>query len=548
MNAGSEMPPPLPTPLPSTEQVLRKLYLTLFLRGRSARGLQKQGAPKSIASRLGLALVMYALIGFMVSLGFIHQPVFSLSLYLHGMTFVFLGMFVASSAGEVLFNKEEADILMHRPIPSRALLWAKISVIVQVSLWLAGAFNLAGFIVGGWGTRGGWVYVVAHLVSTVLQALFCTGSVVVVYQLCLRWFGREKLDGLMTTAQVFVAVAAVGAGQIVPRLFVPSGRGLTAHVDSSWWIGLLPPAWFAGFDDALAGRGSASSWELAGLGVTITAVVLWLAFGKLVRDYETGLQTLNEAAPMRPQKRTQRRWLDRLVHLPPLSWWLRNSVERASFLLIAAYLVRDRDTKLRIYPGIAPMLVMPLVMLLQQRNSPFSGGFGVAFTAGYLGLIPLLAMDLLRYSQHWQAADIFRVAPMTGPAHLSHGVRRAVLLFLTMPAFIFFLALTILLKGVGEELWLALPGILVLPLYSLIPCLSGKAVPLSMPTEEVKSTRRGLVMFGIMLGSLALSGLAMVAWNFGWFKWFMLVEIICVAIAYVIMRVGINQVEWESWE
>ena len=50
------------------------------------------------------------------------QPVFGLSLYLHAMTLVFLGMFVASSAGEVLFNKEEGDILLHRPITARALL------------------------------------------------------------------------------------------------------------------------------------------------------------------------------------------------------------------------------------------------------------------------------------------------------------------------------------------------------------------------------------------------------------------------------------------
>ena len=49
----------------------------------------------------------------------------ALSLYLHGMTFVFLGMFIAASAGEVLFNKEEGDILLHRPITSKALLWAQ---------------------------------------------------------------------------------------------------------------------------------------------------------------------------------------------------------------------------------------------------------------------------------------------------------------------------------------------------------------------------------------------------------------------------------------
>src|SRR6266478_7535854 len=91
------------------------------------------------------------------------QPIFTLSIYLHGMTLVFLGMFVASSAGEVLFNKEEADILLHRPVTPQAMLWAKITVLVQVSLWLAIALNFAGMIVGANAPDGGWMFPVAHI-------------------------------------------------------------------------------------------------------------------------------------------------------------------------------------------------------------------------------------------------------------------------------------------------------------------------------------------------------------------------------------------------
>src|SRR5438876_9202170 len=118
-----------------------------------------------------------------MALAFLHQPLFTLALYTHAMTLMFIGLFVAASAGEVLFNKEEADILLHRPVTPRALLWAKIGVLVQVSLWLAGAFNLAGLLVGVWAKDGGWLFPLAHMVSTTLEALFCTGCVVLVYQL-----------------------------------------------------------------------------------------------------------------------------------------------------------------------------------------------------------------------------------------------------------------------------------------------------------------------------------------------------------------------------
>src|SRR5436190_8370854 len=188
---------------------------------------------------------------------FLHnQPVFTLSLYLHGMTFVFLGMFVAASAGEVLFNKEEGEILLHRPITARTLLWAKIGVLVEVSLWLALAFNLAGFFVGV-SSSVGWVFLLAHALSTILEALLCTGFVVLTYELCLRWFGRERLEGLMTTVQVIVAVGAVIGGQIIPQVIMRFGGKLSASL-SSWWVWLLPPAWFAAFDQVISAGGSVS--------------------------------------------------------------------------------------------------------------------------------------------------------------------------------------------------------------------------------------------------------------------------------------------------
>src|SRR5260370_20640077 len=182
------------TPAISTRKNLRRLFLTLFLRGRSCRGLHKDKAPKSVGTKLAFTLLIYSVFGLM-ALFFRGQPVFTLSISLQAMTLVFLGMFIASSAGEVLFNKEEGDILLHRPVTPRALLWAKIGVLVEVSLWLAGAFNLAGLFVGAATSAHGWLFPVAHALSALLEALFCTGFVVLAYQLCLRWAPPASLAG-----------------------------------------------------------------------------------------------------------------------------------------------------------------------------------------------------------------------------------------------------------------------------------------------------------------------------------------------------------------
>ena len=279
------------------------------------------------------------------------------------------------------------------------------------------------------------------------------------YELCLRWFGRERLEGLMTTVQVMVAIGAVVGSQLVPQLIGRIGGKINLDL-KVWWVGLLPPAWFSGLDDVICGSRTVSSWVLAALGLVATAVVVWLAFGKLARDYGTGLQTLAESSSPRPARSGGRRWIARVVGAPLIKWWLRDPVSRASFLLTAAYLYRDRETKLRIYPGLAPMLVMPVVFILQSRGKGGAegGGFTMALTGAYLGLVPLLGINLLRYSQQWQASDIFRAAPVRGPGRVCHGTRRAVLFCLTLPLVILVGLLTWLLSGKASDFLMLLPA------------------------------------------------------------------------------------------
>jgi ABC-2 type transport system permease protein len=535
--------------LPSAEQTLRRLFLTLFLRGRSSRGMRKaSGAPKSVGQRLAMTLVFYFLMG-LLALAFAGQGVFVLAVYLHAMTFMFLGMFVASSAGEILFNKDETDILLHRPITARALLWAKVRVLVEVSLWLAGAFNLVGLVVGFSSAQGSWRFPLAHVFSTTLEALFCTGAVVMLYQLCLRWFGRERLEGLMTASQIVVSVAAVLGGQMLPRMAFRMDK-FAVVAQKSWWLGVLPPAWFAGIDDALAGGGGATSWLLATLGVVVTPLVLWIAFDKLAGDYGAGLQKLNENVSSRVGKANGGRWLDRLVDSPPLVWWLRDPVARGSFLLCVAYLVRDRDVKLRIYPGIAPMLVLPIVFMLPTsgRGGPEGSGFGTAFAGGYLGLVPLMGLSMLQYSQQWQASDIFRSAPIAGPARICSGARQAVLCFLTVPALAATGLFSWLLVRDATQLLLMLPGVVAVPVFAMLPCFGGGGVPLSRPPDEVKAAGRSLSMIGVIPISLALSGLATWSWSDGWFWRFVTVEACVVLGLYLWMRGWLAKSGWSSME
>ena len=166
------------------------------------------------------------------------------------------------------------------------------------------------------------------------------------------------------------------------------------------------------------------------------------------------------------------------------------------------------------------MLVMPLVFLFQGRQA--MEGFGTAFSAGFLAAIPLITLDLLQYSQQWQASDIFRVAPMAGPAELSHGARRAVVCLLVVPAFILIGFIVWVAQHDISHLLLFLPGLILIPIVSLVPAALRRGVPLCYPNEEIKSAGRSMKMMVVMLGAMVLSGIATWTFKAGYFWWFIL--------------------------
>lgn len=139
-------------------------------------------------------------------------------------------------------------------------------------------------------------------------------------------------------------------------------------------------------------------------------------------------------------------------------------------------MLRDREVKLRLYPGVAPLAFMPLVFLFIASGSGTDSGSSqmVTLFGGYVALLPMTAMGLLRFSQNWQAADVFLITPTHGPGPLLIGARKAVDLFLTFPTVVVQLVAAFRLLGDLCDLINLLPGMIALPAYSRIGGLAMK--------------------------------------------------------------------------
>ncbi|MGH7730137.1 MAG: hypothetical protein ACRENJ_02700, partial [Candidatus Eiseniibacteriota bacterium] len=213
-------------------------------------------------------------------------------------------------------------------------------------------------------------------------------------------------------------------------------------------------------------------------------------------------------------------------------------VERGAFRLVRAYLARDRDMRMRVYPSLALVAVFPVLAILDPKGSAQMGGIMTIFM---LGTLPATAMMTFKMSPHWAAADLFRHAPIHGTAALFHGVRKAFLTLLVLPGLV--VCGVVLWLGVEDHhnLRLALPALLAIPTLSLLDGMAGDYLPLSIaPTGG----RQGAVNLGMMmLGFVCLAlfaGLGALADSQGWLWQMMAAEVALLALVHPLMLRGIR--------
>ena len=135
---------------------------------------------------------------------------------------------------------------------------------------------------------------------------------------------------------------------------------------------------------------------------------------------------------------------------------------------------------------------------------------------------------------------------MAGPAELCHGARRAVLFVLIVPAFIVMGLIVWIAQHSITHLLLFLPGIILIPIVSLMPAALRRGVPLSLPNEEAKSVGRNMKMLVVMMVAAGLSAIAAWALSRGWFWWMMLAELLVALPIYFGLLALVSRLRWPS--
>jgi ABC-2 type transport system permease protein len=506
-------------------QVLAIVSLKLKLDNRrSSSVFQQRKQQKETNRALWTSLFVYLFFGGMgASLLFsalrsptTALPGFSLAF---AIPMVLVGMALVSDFSSVLLDSSDNAIILPRPVSSRTLLIARL---VHIGLYLSlMATASAAFSVGVVAVMAGGLVAVAFYGLVLLATLLVVFLTSLLYLGLMQFLSEEKLRSAITALQIVIAIVFYAGYQILPRLINFSAMSRAEASPVQGWYYLLPPVWLGGTMELLVYRiTDATHFVLLALAVSVPFLGLWLTIRYLAPLYNRRIATLDtenrsvspalsltgtiekSATPSRP-------FADRLA-----DWLTRSPGERAGFGLTWRTMLRDRQFKLKAYPGIGYMLVMFVVtgwrMDLSADSLSQSSWVPVLFL--YLGGLALTgSMALIWYSELAPAAWVYLAAPLAKPGEVVLGAIKAVLLQFFLPVQLIVSAILLWWGGwsLADDVLLGLFINILVAL--LIATTNGYRLPFSLPIAQVGKggnvTRGLLLLLGIGLLGLTHWGL-----------------------------------------
>lgn len=535
-----------------SRQVMTLLIVYLKQDLRGGKAFAQFGTREYISSNWALLTVvgMHLMLGvFLVLFVFMGADIFLYSMLALTTTMFVVALAILAESGNVMFNESELDVIGHLPITSRTYFMAKTLNLFTFTLLLAASVNLLPAIAGVWAARSNAAFFFAHAVSATLVAMFATALVVVCYGLLMRYVSRERLDNIIAYCQVALALFFMLGYQLIPRLMDLEHINITGQF--RWQYLLFPPAWFSGVAMLLMGNIERTSIALAAIGLLVLTVLGAIAMRKVALGYSSFITELaygsgQSEVASRPREQPggaptggQRREYLRALR----SFYLPRPVERAVFDLVGIYLRRNREIKVRLYPSLAYFIFFPvLAVFTEGLPDPFTGSgftFYSLMSAAIICIIAITAVEALYFSEHYNAAYIFSVTPISNVGEIHSGFRKAIFAYLAAPLFIILAIIySVLWRSPLHALLVIAPWAIIAPNMLMIPFLLREVLPLSRKYQKGQQSARNISIFILCFAGLAVAAPLQLLSIKGYFPYWLFMTCVAVvsAIVYPLLR------------
>ncbi|ADU30508.1 hypothetical protein [Evansella cellulosilytica] len=375
------------------------------------------------------SLWIYALLG-LILIPFIlmdESYIFSMSIVFAILMF-FLMTSMISDFSQVLLDLRDKSIISTKPVDKRTINAVKIVHISIYMFFLCGTITGIPLLVSIFAQGFGFFFV--FITSIILINLLIVVVTALLYILILKMFDGEKLKDIINYVQIILSATIIIGYQLVIRSFE------LIHLDLSFdpqlWHVLLPPVWYGAVFEIIFMSNQHIYFIIFSLIAILMPFISIFIYIKSIPSFERNLEKLMSAGSERKQR------LPYIVHTIG-SLICRNKEEKTFYDFTRIMLKNERQFKLKIYPLIGFSFLFPFIMIFSQMRMTSLEEIANSqqyFSIYFSGLMIPTVVLMLRYSEHYKGAWIFRALPIKSIASLNKGALKAFLVHLYLPVFL----------------------------------------------------------------------------------------------------------------
>ncbi len=364
---------------------------------------------------------------------------------------------------DILLSPLNYPVIAHTPVSSRTYFLVKLTQVATYTVWLLACLNLMPAIGGIWvrpteSAQFQFLFPLVYLPIVFMSGLFTIGMMTTFAGYLTKLYTRHALRNIAQYAQFIFPALFPAILVTLPHLLpdIPKDK-LTSTLK---WFYALPNGWFAGTVSLALGQIERPFVILAGLAIASTLFLVLVPLRSIAKSYSEYLSYLLESGS---RQKTKLR-----VRIPLFARMCRNRTIRAGLCLCSVYMRRDKHMLRQLFGSLGSMIML-VVLLLRDSSSYLTWPHHsdvIGLSPGFSGIFYFIGTGIVsgfilpvRYSEHWKASWMLRLAPLSAPNNLWRGVQITALLYIVAPCIL-------LMFGIATAVW----G--VLGIFHVLPCLT----------------------------------------------------------------------------
>lgn len=475
---------------PYQYRVLVKIGMTIDSRAKDSTQFGFGSSPV-------FAAALYAIFSFLISLSAFALNSFSFTFLMIAFSMTMMS-FIVIMRLESIINPNDYHILAHMPVSSRTYFLVKLTnILIHVAL-MASALNLPPSILGIWAKNTPLFFPAVYFPISFMATLFVTGLITSFYGYLIKLYKSDKFGDIVVYSQVAISLIFIVSFNVVPQLIMTSQFDLSYLnvIEKARWLYALPYSWFVGLVHLALGNTEPHYLFLSVMSIVSTILLVIIPLWRISLKYSESISYMRESPKTsRKIKRVRGSIFARLF---------RDSETLAAFDLVSKYLKRDRNTKTRIYAGLALPLMHIVMMIrpaLEDKGQPLfdpvlAVGLSISSFVSCAYFISFV-FSMIKFSEHWKAVWVIAAAPMERPGNFFKGSKIPIVVYFIVP----FFAVLMVIYSFSWDIFLA--AVYVLPSFigSLCYLSFYSALNMYFPFSlEPQEKKRKVSAFAMILG------------------------------------------------